>query len=376
MAFPQSGFIKIYPADVTIVSGRWSTANEAGPQPVKTAADLDAYYDARVANVGIAPCIIRETEIPPASGVYVPNVGDHELSFSPSTIGIEFYDGSYPSPVVATLDLLSKDFPVGMTINQLQVRWVGNTFFGPSRDRRIDSLIFKYFGSTVETWTPAQPSVGTSHATPSNAIVSSLFSWSPIQALKTFGLTIPVNNVVSADVSVPQSIASEFFLLGVYNTQQFSFTNDTPLAIPSEIADITDADSRFDLFDEFKIYWDTNEDLGEEDVDPLIPGLTGGVIIPTRYFFIRTAGRIKFQIPENLGIPYGGRRLILYGVTDGVVFTGEIQIAQFNVLLTDGSGVYHLSEGKRNDTYYDRSTTPPTEVDLKFPRPGFRTGFF
>lgn len=374
MAFPVSGFIKIFPDQVQIISGHWALNSDATPQPDRPVADLQAYYDTRVTNVAVAPNIRRNVEYPAASGVYVPAVDDYELQFSSSTRGLQFFDGAYPSPVVATLDYLSADFPLGMTVNQLQIWWTGQQLFGPNRDRTINSIVLKYFGSIVETYTPGVGLLNGSHATPSNAIVSSLVNWSPIRAFKPFGFRVPVANTVSANLGTPRSVNSESFILAVYNTQRFDLTNSTPLAVPGEIADITNAQDNFDIFTEFKIYWDTNTDLGEVDGD--IPGLTGGVVIPTRYFFILTSGRIRFQIPEDLGIPYGGRRLILMGVGDGVQFVGEFEIAQFNILLVDGSGVYQLTKGQRHDTYYDRSVTPPVTTNLKFPRTGARTGFF
>lgn len=376
MAFPDSGLVKIYPTTASIVDGDWALNSDAAPQPDRPAADLETYFDARVANLAVAPNIRRNIEHPAASGIYVPAVDDYEIQFFSSTIGLEFYDGAYPSPIVATLDYLSADFPIGMTMNQLQVFWAGEQLFGPNRDRTLDSIIFKYFGSVVHTYTQGAGLLIGSLNSPVSAIVGPFVNWSPIRAFKPFGFRIPVTATVSALGGINRSIMSEAFILAAYNTQTFNFTNATPNAIPGEIVDITNSQDNFDVFTDYKIYWDTNEDLGEEDADPLVPGITGGVIIPPRYFFILNTGRIRFQIPKNLGIPYGGRRLLLYGVGDGVSFVGEIQIAQLNILLTDGSGVYQLTEGQRHDTYYDRGTTPISTVDLKMPRPNFRTGLF
>lgn len=374
MAYPDSGIIKIFPSTVEIVSGDYALNSDVAPQPDRPVADLQAYFDARVVDLPNAPCIRRSVEKPGGSGIYVPDAADYELQFSSSTLGLEFYNGSYPSALIAVSDYLSADFPIGMVMNQLQIWFNGEMLFGNNRDRSVPSLISKYFGSTVETYSPGAGLLSGTHATPSNAIVSSLVNWSPIRAFKPFGIKVPISAVVSANLGTPRSIASEVFITAVYNTQRFQFSLATPNAIPGEIVDITNASDNFDVFTSFKIYWDTNADLEEEDGD--IPGLTGGVTIPDRYFFINDTDRIKFQIPKDLGIPYGGRRLIVYGVGDGVTFVGEIQIAQLNILLVDGSGVYHLQSGQRHDTYYDRSTVPPTEVDLKFPRPNIRIGFF
>lgn len=377
MAYPQSGYIKIYPASTSILGGQFSLNSDAAPQPVRSDAILDAYYQARVTNLAIAPCLRRATEIPAASGVYVPIVGDHELSFSASTSDIEFYDGAYPSAPVATTDFFSAAFPLGMEVSDLQVWWSGQTYFGPSRDRNITDMKLNYFGGVVYDYAPGAVGLLTGTiASPNTAIIASLHTWSPLRIFKPFGITVPVNNIISVLLNTPRSVISECFILGVYNTQKFSLTNHTPLVLPGEIARITDANSRLASFSSYKVYWDTNPDLDEEDVDPNLPGLTGGVTIDNKYFYTHTTGEIEFQMPTDLGIPYGGRRLLLVGVGLSAFFLGEFPIANFNVLLTDGSGVYQLTAGQRHDTYYDRSTIPPTQVNLKMPRPRIRTGFF
>lgn len=373
MAIPTQGLIKIFPDNITIVSGEFAYNSDAAPQPIRTAANLDTYYGARVANIAIAPCLSRNVEKPAASGIYVPFGGglNYELSTFASHDGIEFYS-AYPGAIEATVDFLSANFPIGMTINSIAIWFNGQILFtAGDRDRAIASLISKFNTATVETYTPGAIGLfsGT-RATPSNGIIDNpLKSWSVLQALGSFGFNIPVNTVASVNLGIPRAVITEFFLLATYSIVHWSFTLNTPNAIPGEIVDIEDASSGLDAFDEYKIYWD--------DPDNPSGPLIGGVTIPTRYFFIRTKSRIRFQIPRKLGIPYGGRRLMVVGKGVGAFFVGEFPIANLNIFLADGSGLYQLTDGQRHDTYYDRSALPAvTTVNLKFPRPGFRTGFF
>lgn len=378
MSYPNSGFIKIYPDNVSIVSGRFSFNSDVPPQPDRPVEDLDAYYDARVTNLAIAPCLTRDLEYPPLSSKYVPVVDNYELSFSPSSIGFEFYNGSYPSAPVATVDFLSADLPMGMAISQLVLMMSIEAFIGPNRDRSIDSIKFNYFGSNFYTVTP---SIGifsqTNLSSPTSgvgAIIPSLSNhWSIIQAMKSFGLTIPVNSIASAATGIPRAVISECFLLGVYNTLQFVFTSSTPNALPGEIADLQSSSGSLTLLDidEFKIYWDTLE--GETDVNPLFPGWTGGIRIPRYLILIFTATLFKFIIPK--GIPYGGRRLMLTGTGTGTTFFGEFPLQNYNVQLVNGSGLYTLVDNQHHDTYYDRSVTPPVTIDLKIPDPFAKTAF-
>jgi hypothetical protein len=194
--------------------------------------------------------------------------------------------------------------------------------------------------------------------------------------MKTFGINIPVDTVVSAALPTPRAVISECFLLGVYNTQLFTLTTNTPDVLPGMITDIEDATNRLDVFDEdeFKIYWDTQED--EEDVNPLFPGWTGGVRIPRNLIIILEENLFRFIMPDNLGIPYGGRRLMLTGTGSGVAFSGEFPLQNYNTTLVEGSGLYKLVPGQAYDTYYDRSVSPAETVNLKIPDPSIKTGYF
>ncbi len=115
MAYPNSGLLKIYPSACTIgFNAQYALNSDATPQPSRLAADLDAYYNARVTNLAVAPCLCRNIEKPAASGVYVPfgNSLTYDLTFNPSQIGFEFYN-SYPGAIQATKSFLNASFPNG-----------------------------------------------------------------------------------------------------------------------------------------------------------------------------------------------------------------------------------------------------------------------
>lgn len=367
MAIPATGFFRIYPISASIVGGNFALSN--APTVITTATPIGNYFKAGVDNPVIAPCAWDGHEVPPASGVFVPFASTYELQFSPNTGAIVFD----PAGANETIDFLSSDFPMGCLMNQLFLHWNGQIVAGPSRDIFVANLKQKFFGSTIKTTVPAPNVTFTGDIdTDPNAIVSSLINWSPIQVFKQFGFSFDISATISVLLLHPQVRSDLFYLQGVYNTALFNITS-TPNAGPGDFVQITDANSRLDLFDNFYVYWDTLE--GEEDVNSLIPGFTGRILIP--WFIRRTASVIEFYLPSDQLLPYGGRRLMIAGAGDGVSFVGDFPIANINVLLADGSGMYQLTEGKRSDTYYDRSALPTvSEIDLKIPDPRFRTGYF
>lgn len=379
MAYPDSGWLKIYPYDCEIVQGLslFSLNNAATPQASVSAADLDTYYDLRVANNSTAPCMARATEIPVASGNYVPGVGTYELKFHGSNTGIEFYN-SYPGAVVATLDLIDSDFPFMLLLDNSSLYIAGQVFIGPSRNRSIDnSLNFKVNGSSIGIHTTFTDPATNTYSLSKYILPYGLYIGSSMIEMlgKNFGFVMSCSAVTSVLLNTPTAIFSECFFLCPYT--RIVFTSTTPSVLPGGIAEVTSPTSFLETFDInlFKIYWDTLE--GEEDANPLFPGWAGGIIIPRNLIFAFTSTFLRFQIPTGLGIPYGGRRLMLTGTSvNGSGYNGEFSIQNFNIELVDGSGLYVLTDDKRNDTYYDRSVAPIETVDLKIPDPSVKTGYF
>ncbi len=376
MAFPNSGLLKIFPLNTTIPQGRFSFNNDPSPQTPASDAAVDAYFDARTPSVPTGPCATRDNL---QGGVNVPFAGDHELFFSPSTIGIEFYDTTYPGPIAATLDTINVDFPSGMMINQAQLFVQGQISLGTGRNLSLTSVKLNYAGANFYTFTNVGPAIASSISSPTTgtgAIVPNFFSnISLLQFLRTFGVTFPFQAAVSGVAFSPDAIISQCFLLAAYNTQLLQFTNSSPNALTGTTVELVNSQSRLGNFDqdEFKIYWDARDDEVE---DPDFPGFTGGVAVPRNLILEFTDTIFRFIMPP--GIPWGGRRLMLTGTakTSGTLFSGTYPLQNFNIELVDGSGLYTIVDDKRNDTYYDRSVTPPIEIDLKIPDPFVKTGFF
>jgi hypothetical protein len=148
-----------------------------------------------------------------------------------------------------------------------------------------------------------------------------------------------------------------FYLQGVYNTAWINPTLTTANANPGDIIRIT-APSGLDTFESFKAYWKANPTATEYSGAIELPVVT---LSPTV---------VQLMLPPNMGLPYGDRRMSIFGVPDpATLIDGEILLAQVNAtpLLTNGTGIYVLSDNKRSDTYYDRSVSPVSTIEMKIP---------
>jgi hypothetical protein len=374
MAIPATGLVRIYPSVVTIVSGDFSVAGlgVGAPSAIASQAALQAYYDTRTDTPANAPRTRYATEIPGGGGQWVPAAATYELSFSSDTTRILFD----PSGVADEIDFLSADFPQGVVFDQLYVKFNGNYFVGPARDRQLTAVLLKYFGSTVLSQTLVPGTGGdTTFNSPTTAIIPAFNRWSPNQTFKTFGFAATLSTVVSALTTMVPSLRNDLFYMEcAYNTLYFNTSLVTPNALPGNIAEING--SRLDIFDLLEIYWDTR--AGEDASD--IAGLSGGIPVPANLIFNQTDTNIRFQIPNSeyngMLAPYGGRRLMLVGTPSAQsLVTGKVPLQSFNIELVDGSGLYTLVANQHYDTYYDRSSGPPVPtVDLKIPDPMIKTG--
>lgn len=365
MAIPTQGILRIYPQTTSIVSGEWSVSGDGSvPSAVATANDLNAYYLTQTSTPANAP---RTRYIDPITitGItkYVAAPGSKELEFSPDLSNIAVYN--LASVYQQQVDWLSSEFPMGLTINSVRVVFTGSTV-NLARSRNMANLNWKYKQAVIKTLALAGNS-NILNTVASDNQVPGIASWSIVQAASRFGFEGTFSSIVDINPLVPVLENDLIYIELVYNTLFFSLTLDTPNALPGEIVQISDASSSLGVFNDIKIYWDDPDNFGT---------LIGGISIPTGLRYTFTSSLWKFQLPTNLGIPYGGRRLMVMGVGDGTLFVGEFPIANLNISLVDGSGVYQLERGKYNDTYYDRSTVPTTTVDLKIPSPGGRTGYF
>lgn len=361
MAFPNSGLIRFWIDTVSIISGDFALNSDADPQAARPVADLQTYYDLRTEVLANAPCLRRQ-EIPPASGIFRPAIGDYELQFSPSTRDITFYNAAITNPPDATLDFISADFPMGMSISQLVLYFRGQVNFTAD----LTTIDYNFFGSNFYDYTPGVGLINGYIGSPSSGagaiIPSTLTKWSISQVLKQYGHKISI----LGNTTIPYANWQNCFLVGTYATGFFTITTTTPNALPGNIVELEDLGGSFSILDpdQYKIYWTAQ--TGDTE-SPDFPGMTGGVIIPRNNILQLTDTTFKFIIPIGLGIPYGGRRLMLTGLSTSIFFVGEFPLQNFNIQLVDGSGLYKLTPNQPYDTYYDRSTTPVTTIELKIP---------
>lgn len=83
---------------------------------------------------------------------------------------------------------------------------------------------------------------------------------------------------------------------------------------------------------------------------------------------VQTANLLTFNVP------YTGGTFVLTAIGDGFQFTGSVILGSFIINNFDGSGIYVLVPGKRNDTIYN-TARDGTTTDYKIPNPFGRTGF-
>lgn len=361
MPIPSSGLFRIYPDNVTIVSGDFAVTSVGTPPAAASVATLDAYYDARLDDPATAPRLRNNTDT--GGGIWAPGAGVYELSFSASSrivLGVG-------DPGVETIDYFSADFPIGLYVNQCFLLGDGQ-YTGPTDGRgfQLSNIASKYNGATIQNLVPAGAVAGTIIQTPQ--FVTAFQRFGAEEILKFFGFagTIIVNGAVINNA--PLLRMDTFVITGVYNTAQLQFTLNTPNAGPGGEVSVTATTGSFLSFTSFKIKW-LNDD-----------GTYNERTIPSNFILTWTATSLIFRVPLNDDpdedlIPYGGTRLALFGVGNGLPYTGDIQIANINVQLVNGSGVYTLVPGKTDDTYYDRSVSPVSTLDLKIPDPFIRSAF-
>jgi hypothetical protein len=158
---------------------------------------------------------------------------------------------------------------------------------------------------------------------------------------------------------------NSFIVTGTYFRWSSTLTKTPDIGGPGTEVTITDASGQLLQAEEILFYPDTGEGYG----DP--------VRIPINSYYVTewTSTSLIFTVPIDLGIPWNTTLAIVI-VINGFSFSGEVPMGILSPTLIDGSGIYTLSKGKRNDTFYDRSTTPVETIDRKIPDPLIKTGFF
>lgn len=359
MPIPSSGAFRIYPFSTQIVSGGFSQSSVGAPPPQATQAAVSAYLAAEVDDPATAVRLWQSFNS--GGGIYVPELGVYEIQCLPKTV-IVFDSAGTPTPI----SVIDPDFPLGVRFNQCLL-FINGQLDWDGRDKKITNIKFKARNAVIDDITPTGSQIN---------VVSDFFGpnifqhWGTNQVL---GITSGVQATVGAGTpggTAPNLRMDLFYIQGIYSTGWTGLDVNSINANPGDTITIT-ATNNLDAFGSFKAYWKTNRNATD---------YYGGVELP---IISQSTTTVVLYLPPNKGLPYGGRRIAIFGIVgSGSTFIGpgssEVLLVQVNAtpLLTDGSGIYNLEVGKRNDTYYDRSVSPVITTDLKIPNPYARTGYF
>ncbi len=352
MPIPSSGIFRVYPSSAQVVNGTYSPGNIGAPGTAMTDAAITSYYAAGISDPANAPAV-RRSEFDAVSGKWVPPAGVNEIQAFPAHTVIFDQTGT-PTPI----DFISASFPMGVVFSSIIVK-VQGTFQSWQNNRQATLVTLKGRNSTIFSVVPSGVSVS-SYESIATAI-SGVQQWGPT---KLFGVTsghqVTFANVAGGGGEVNGFVwrTDLFYIQGIYSTVSYSFTLNTPNANPGDNINITDSTASFGDFEKFKAYWKADINSTE---------YSGGIELP---IVSLTASDLTLYLITNKGLPYGQRRIYIVGVLPGD--RGEVGIAQVNNQLIDptlvnGSGIYTLTPGKRNDTYYDRSVSPVITTDIKIP---------
>lgn len=294
-----------------------------------------------------------------------PNPSSYELGFLPNLRRCLFNSTDF-------VDYMSADFPAGLQVSNVAINF-SNTVI---QTGNLSLVTFKTLYSGLQVGFQTYP--GAYVVTDPITIFGLNYGFSKMWNEIGFQLTAAKNDLqASACGNIPYVGStfnmSWFNIIASYSLLSATIGLDTPEGAPGSEISISDPNGGLDIYEEIKLYWidDTTGELIEE---PLI--------IPPGAFISRTQFNIRFIFPSYVLnrtntyriLPWGGKRVRVVG--SGTQFSGEIPLALLNAVLVDGSGIYRLVPGKRNDTYYDRTDPLDVqEIDLKLPDPVLRTGF-
>ena len=352
MPVPSTGTFRIYPLSVASKQNTWQVNSGAIGQPVAT-------------DNMIATALKYPNQTTPALGVTPPTVAGHlldtpvaaanaiwELYLNPDSSQILFNPGGSQQVV----DLLSSDFPMGFLGTGLKV--VAGTSEG-----NISWLSYnlKFADATILTQAPAAGSTVILQSS-ATAIIPALTYWGIDRILNRFGMYWIWGPISGAG---PNNSWWYLYTTGSYILWSSTLTQSparTQFVQAGDEVVLSNGANTFTQLSELQIGY-TDQATGEMVY----------FTIPSNYYTL-AAGTINLTLPYYI-TPYGGTPFIITGIGNGVQFSGSVPLAQFNSSLADASGIYVISTNKRNDTMYDRSTTPDSTTDVAIPNPQIRTGY-
>lgn len=309
---------------------------------------------------------------PTCFGLYAP-ARDYEIEISTDDHAVIFNPGG--SQIIA--DFWTAQFPMGFLATALQVVWKGTADKG-GITQDITNFNIRYNRDNV--YSDAAPDINDTVIASGATIIlpNNVYTGAVTSIFSLLGINFTMSDLSIAATScgdLPYCNAAFYtdylYLQGNYILWSVSLTKTPDVGGPGTIVTITDGTNKLLDVTEILIYTDISDDI-DEPSEPI------RFSIHSPYVLSWTAGELIFQVPMDLNIPVA-TLLSLALVVDGTTFSGEIPMGILSPILTDGSGIYTLSSGKRNDTYYDRSELPVgdvTEVDIRIPTPYIKTGFF
>jgi len=380
---PSSGFVKFLPSTVInpyFNTNKWQLGNAIGthlnPPAQATDAEIITFLQTAIPPANkLGPARTKEVFCAPATfftyayyATSSPNPPNYALGFTPTTRLIWFNDNQY-------VDYFSADYPPGLMYTSINP-WFSVAVTNTANLSTV-SLRVMYNGSQVGIQTYPGAYVET------NPISVFALQYGISKMMGELGFELVVaehDSQASACGPIPfanTTININYWSLRAnYSLWSTTLGVSNPDGAPGSEVVITDgAPGVLDKITDLKIEW-LNDNVLDQFGNPTISEL----LIPRANIISQSKTAIRFLIPSYdyvyyRVLPYGGKRIRILALAP-TEFTGWVSLALLNAILVDSSGVYTIVPDKRNDTYYDRSVTPSTTIDLKIPDPYLRTGYF
>lgn len=364
MPIPTSGNFRILVGLVASKNGDYQAgtvgATCGNVLPVMSDAAIAAYLNANGGGLGAVNSRWTDEIFcdPVCFGIF-PIAGLHKINFWPATDEFIFNPGGSEEIV----DILTAEMPNGFLCTALQLFWRGTA---RKTSSGVDIIDFKLSYDNTVVHSDATPNLNNSSITTSStAIIPAGLHRGLVSALGLLSFeathveaTVVPTSCGDFDTSQSQFQINQFYFQGDYILWSSNIAINPSTVFPDDIVTIT-ADGDLDqITDLVARYRDDDGILSAE--------------IPLT-MISQSATQIVFAIPQSA---FGGAKILISGTGNGVEFSGQTNLGSLNAGLVDGSGLYTLVPGKRDDTYYDRSVNPPTTVDVAIPTPRAKTGYF
>lgn len=362
---PLTGTFKLLPAAIRTGWGSGIFSMDGGYAPANDVTVGD-YFNSGVesgSGVDLYKALNHATCVPVTRW---PSPGTFEVNLRPDYNNIIFNPGTGSEELIGFFD----NFPAGFIATNTKLYFKGYLVNNPGLTCILNFTIGHKLN--IVTYDTVQPDIGAFIYTP-NINVSPAFGYGALDIL--FGYQF-YRVVVQAGILggcaepvVGIYVRSNlFYLTGDYYlwSHQLSLSPGITSNPTSNQITLEDGEGKLGEIEDLYI---TYIDENHEPIRTLIPSET-----------IQKLSNFKwlFWIPATWesGSPTGQPPIIEGFIPPGVEFTGYVPLGTLYPTLVRGSGIYTLVPGQRHDTYYNRSITPATTVNMTIPNPFGKTGFF